>query len=410
MNNPKIIATGVLDRTLEAWLLSKPNIKYNSDEEAEAEINKLITANLPISGFKIYYLKITSSIYFRDLLFSFRPMMPWAQSFRNKPIEDESVQISSECSTQDYYQTHIQKLNELKIRSKSGEALDVIKRYLPVTTLTSYSFFIDRRTLITIVKTLEDLSSELFSIYGKLLLEACSISMEQYKSTKVFGILDKLLITQKLELNSNERSKVIPILDSDIYFSVNFEFATAAQFLRQHFSKIRYLEFNRIKTFGYFNCLNKFCTDRTQVSVLSDLVSFNRTISRRLCWFANFDRIDHDSWAVILDDFMTKIKDQKEFENLLPCKGCSDNCDIFEEFKLRAKKLGDPNLKDGLTSADRNEICPILRDKLCPTRPISDIFKSREESQGSNSETFRMWKEIYGTESEKSILSELFGI
>lgn len=410
---PEVEVLSTTDNVLKAWLLSKPNIKYNSKEEAKAEINKLITANLPISGFKVYCLSIYSSIYFRDLLFCMPHIVPWSQSTRNLEMTSPIYQISKECEGLEFADKHRAILDNCRKRSAAGEALDRIKLDLPCTTMMAYSLFIDRRTLLTFAKTLEYLDRDLFEIYGRLLLNAVGISDEEYRNTKVSHIYDKLKVTDhQLKLFENkERGSEVEFLDDYALHTVKINFGIAAQFIRQHFSLRRYYEFNRIKDLGYFKCLNHDLNARTIVSTMGEKFSFMRTISRRLCWFAAFDVNDeHDSWAVILDDFMTKIKDQKEFEELLPCKGCSDNCDIFEEFKLRAKKLGDPNLKDGLTSADRNEICPILRDKLCPNRSISDIFKSREESQGSNSETFRMWKEIYGTESEKSILSELFGI
>lgn len=410
---PEVEVLSTTDNVLKAWLLSKPNIKYNSKEEAEAEINKLITANLPISGFKVYCLSIYSSIYFRDLLFCMPHIVPWSQSTRNLEMISPIYQISKECEGLEFADKHKKILEKCRKRSAAGEALDRIKLDLPCTTMMAYSLFIDRRTLLTFAKTLEYLDRDLFEIYGKLLLNAVGISDEEYRNTKVSHIYDKLKVTDhQLDLFKNkERGSEVEFLDDYALHTVKINFGIAAQFIRQHFSLRRYYEFNRIKEFGYFKCLNHDLNARTIVSTMGEKFSFMRTISRRLCWFAAFDVNDeHDSWAVILDDFMTKIKDQKEFEELLPCKGCSDNCDIFEEFKLRAKKLGDPNLKDGLTSADRNEICPILRDKLCPTRSISDIFKSREQSQGSNSETFKMWKEIYSEESEKSILSELLGI
>lgn len=410
---PEVEVLSITDNVLSAWLLSKPNIKYNSDEEAETEINKLITANLPISGFKVYCLSIYSSIYFRDLLFCMPHVVPWSQSTRNLEMTSSIYQISSEVDGMPFAQSHKDKLEECRRRSAEGEALDKVKLDLPCTTMMAYSLFIDRRTLLTFVKTLEFIDRELFMFYGFKLLKAAEISEKEYYETKVQHIYNKLKITDhQLELFKNKnRGSEVEFLDDYALHTVKINFGIAAQFIRQHFSLRRYYEFNRIKEQGYRKCLNHDLNARTIVSTMGEKFSFMRTISRRLCWFAAFDVNDeHDSWAVILNDFMTKIKDQKEFEELLPCKGCSDNCDIFEEFKLRAKKLGDPNLKDGLTSADRNEICPILRDKLCPNRPISDIFKSREESQGSNSETFRMWKEIYGTGSEKSILSELFGI
>lgn len=394
---PVVKCVGDIDRTLPAWLLSKPNIKYNSDEEADTEIAKLITSNLPISGFKMYYFQVYSSIYFRDILFSFRPLTPWSQSYRNKPLEDDDVRISIEVP-EEYAEEHINKLNDLKNRSRNGEALDVIKRFLPMTTMMSYSFFMDRRTLITMVRTLEDMDKYLFDLYGKKFLNAAEISLEEYNNTKTFSIYEKLCMTPQLQAAvSKDKVAVIPVLDSDVYFIVDFEFAISAQFLRQHFSKIRYSEFNLIKEKGYRSCLNRDCTDKCQVAVLGDIQSFERTVSRRSCWFANFDRVDVDSWASITDKYVND-KSPKDFLQLLPCKGCADKCDIFEEFKLRAIKLGDPNLKNSLTPADKNELCPILLDKLKSDKTPKTVLSARHNAQHSNSKTFKKWMETFNVE------------
>lgn len=407
---PSVIQCKSFDNTLDAWLLSKPNIKYNSEEEAKSEVGKLINSNLPISSFKYYFLQIYSSIYFRDILFSFRPCTIWSQSFRNKLIEDEDVKISIECP-EHLREKHIRKLNELKDRSRNGEALDVVKRELPITTMMSYSLYFDRRTLITIVKTFEDMDPYLFDLYGKKFLEAAEISIEEYRSMNTFSIYEKLCMTPQLQNSvKDDKVAVIPVMDSDVYFIVDFEFAISAQFIRQHFSKIRYSEFNNVKEKGYRACLNRDCTNKCQVAVLGDIQSFERTVSRRSCWFANFDRIDVDSWASITDKYVAD-KSSEEFLQLLPCKGCANKCDIFEEFKLRAIKLGDPNLKDSLTPADKNELCPILLEKLKSEKTPKHVLSARHNAQHSNSKTFKKWMETFNIEldleNEESLLDWL---
>ena len=404
---PEVEVLSVTDNVLPAWLLSKPNIKYNSDEEALSEVNKLITSNLPISGFKVYCLSIYSSIYFRDLLFCMPHVVPWSQSTRNLEMGSPIYQISEEVEGMYFASRHKTKLKECRLRSGYGEALDKVKLDLPCTTMMAYSLFIDRRTLLTFVKTLEYLDEFLFDKYGKLLLEAVGITIDEYYNTKVAHIYDKLKITDhQLRLFENkDRGSEVEFLDEYALHTVKLNFATAAQFIRQHFSQRMFYEFNRIKELGYRNCLDHDLNDRTIVSTMGEKSAFMRTISRRLCWFAYWDKSDVDSWNTILDDFVAGIS-KKGFEDLLPCKGCSDKCDIFEEFKLRAKKLGDPNLKDGLTAADRNEICPILRSKLCPSRSVTEIFNSRKEAQGSNSEVFTYWRAFYDPEFRSSSMDD----
>lgn len=395
---PEVITHSVTDNVLKAWLVSKPNIKYNTEEEAANEVNKLISNNLPISGFKVYCFTMYSSIYFRDLLFCMPNVVPWSQSTRNLEFTSDIYQISSEIANTDEAVIAVKRLAECRRRSSEGEALDLVKKDLPKSTMMQYSFFIDRRTLLTFVKTIQVLDPLLYKEYGTLLLDAAGITPEDYVSMKIAPILDKLMVTdEELSRIKSKKSVVIPLLDAYKLHIVNMDFGIAAQFIRQHFSHRRYYEFNRIRKIGYLDAIKGTLRDKTIVSVMGDAQSFDRTISRRLCYFAAWDKSDpnDDSWALILDDYVKNTTDE-QFDALLPCKGCADKCDIIDEFKLRLLKAGDPNLKSGLTAADRNGICPYLLDKLGVSKSPKEVLEERASTQGSNSLTYERWLERFG--------------
>lgn len=396
------------DHIEESWLISKPNITYPNKESLDKAVYDLeVRTNLPVSGFKIYCITAYTSIYFRDLLFCMPNVVPWSQSTRNLEMNSPIYQISTE-TPKDLMIDHINRLEDCRVRSENGEALDLVKKDLPKSTMMYYSFFIDRRTLITFLKTIDQLAGGDFHENREYLepmidrmLDAVGITKGEYETSKIQGIYDKLSFTPEMLDLMDSKSKgrvksfshVESILDAYKMHMVYIDFGIAAQFIRQHFSQRRYLEFNNIVDKGWRASIDGNLRGKTGVSVTGDAQSFERTISRRLCWFAAFDKTDpnDDSWALILDEYV-KDMDKPEFFSTLPCKGNCKRCDIADEFKLREVKLGDPTLKAGLTSADKNGLCPVLY----PNKDALSLLTERYKQQGSNSTTFFKWVEMMG--------------
>jgi hypothetical protein len=305
--------------------------------------------------------------------------------------------ISREIEGLPYAEDQVARLEECRRRSAAGEALDIVKKSLPVTTMMAYSLAMSRRTLLTHVKTLEDMDKCLFDFYGRILLDAVGISEEEYRSTKIYGILESLKIDQSdIDYFSDKsRGSRVEFCRGKAFHTVKANFSVCAQFLRQHFSDRKYFEFNRIIEDGYFSpdCLDKTLNDRTIIMAEGSRQAFERTISRRSCWFADFDinDPDTDSWAMILDDIVAPM-DEAGFVENLPCHGCADKCDIYEEFKHRAIDKGDGNLQD------KNTLCPILlkriEDELGVRKTAEEVIEEREKSQHSNSLVFNKWKSI----------------
>ena len=130
---------GKMDHRREAWKTSRPkfteeNLNFDRIEEMDLSLNSMC----------VYTFEIRSSIWFRDLLFSQRPIAPWAASTRSIPLSKYTLCLSSEHAESRMGQDGVEEFFKLV---NAGESRDKARALIPLTTSTTYTFTIDHRIL-----------------------------------------------------------------------------------------------------------------------------------------------------------------------------------------------------------------------------------------------------------------------
>lgn len=297
---PYVKMIGVLDDRISAWNTSRPNFKPGDIPLEEVE-----QMDLSLNSMKVYTLEIRSSVIFRDLIFSLRPIQGWAQSTRSAPLDRDTLRISDEYSE---FKEDNDKISEMISRFEDGESRDKVRGLLTTTISTVYTIVIDHRVLMGFLKSLEQINEAVFLRYGTLFLKATN-GFSDYSKSTVKPIHPFVSINEK-ERGEERTEKA----GSMIFGYYNMKCAMAAQFLRQHYSKIK---------IGYWDMLpNLFDTslsqsDTVDVAFYIDEMSYARLMSMRSHWALDWSM---DMWGALIGDY---IKDMtiEEFWHFLPNGG-----------------------------------------------------------------------------------------
>lgn len=353
------------DTTRDAWIISRPHLDHSN-----LDMKSIIKMDLPVSGFRSYVFHIRSSILFRDLLFTLRPIIPWAKSNRTTPLNDDNMFISGEFENTVKVPEIINDLQEVFDDLKKGIPQDYAKKKLPMACSTEFCISIDDRTLITWLKTLKESLPDVYQVYGRLFLDAIGEDDSYISDRYTNSIFDKLSITDyDKELEVGEAKRIADIFVGRYRVTCNL----MAQFIRQHYSTIKNGLYNKVANGNYLN-QNIRCNDEVDVVIYAQYESFKKVIGVRSCWFAQMDKEDNSSWSSIIGPIVEKMTD-KEFLSTLPCKCNHLNCKIKGDMLPRVQ-MKEVNLP-----------CPILLQKR-------DLIDSRFTKYDSNSRVMIKWKEI----------------
>lgn len=300
--DPEVRLIRKMDSLAEAWQVSRP---YLSLYEAKDQIHKQLEGiDLPLNGMKQYHLTITSSLFFRDLLFTLRPLnSAWAETLRARRYAPDNMFISSEFrgnKNEDVIQDNLNKCYE---RIANGEKPDVVKEELPMATSTNFSISVDDRTLITWLRTLRNHSIDTYNTYAPLFLEAIGRNdkyVKNYPSADIF---------EKLAISDEERSKsgTIEHMAGYVFTCHELQANIMAQFVRQHYSVIHndlynYLSKNK---FGEFDKVARMrCDDHVVVAMYGERSSWEKVMSNRSGWFAFMDHDGAGGWSSIVESYV----------------------------------------------------------------------------------------------------------
>lgn len=370
----------------EAWLTSKPTLTYKNEEELQGYLDGVIKNDLPLSGFNMFCLKIGSSLLFRDLLFTMRPLQVWALSSRITKLEKLGVES-------DYvvHQETIDNYEKVVKMQDNGESLDLSKRWCPLQQYTEYCVVIDLRTLLTFCKTVYYCDISLFNSHCIPTLVACNIKEELFFDSSCKSIYDKLSIPGVIQGNIDAKGGVY-YREGMLNYELGVKVAQClgAQFQRQHFAKMRTSLWNEVRAFGYANVLKKNAHDQFYYLSCGEISQWKTVVSRRVCWEAQFcvkDDGERCSWNFILQGFVKDLN-IRDFASLLPCKCNGRKCTIFDEGKLRLLSNRSDWNKWSDNKPDENPICPIM----CQTPEYS--MKKRREMYKSEGTVWEKWKEL----------------
>lgn len=368
--NFNVESRSIQDDVCDVWDISHTHTKKTTDEKP------LLKMQMPLSGFRNYCLHITSSILFRDLMFTIRPSVGWALSMRSFVYTKDSVKLSNECSMiEDESKVKFlqNKLENVIERVQNGESRDNAKQDLPMMTSIQFDIMVGHRHLVNWLYALKLHIPRYFEFVKDYFFKACNFTEELFNETKKVDIWNYLALTPK-ELGYKDIHET-RVLDVHALFT-EVQCNLLAQFIRQNQSVVKN---------GLYNICNEDL-DKALTMLSNSLVkcgayittdSLNYLTSKRSCWFAQFDDNNKSSWAYLLGDAISKMS-VDEFMKNLPCGGVACNCDVKQDMVNRANR------------EDLSPPCPIFIE----SSEMSDI---RYKQYKKTSALTEMWSKVCDT-------------
>ncbi len=341
---------GKMDYRREAWQTSRPmfneeNLNFEKVEEMDLSLNSMC----------VYTFEIRSSVFFRDLIFSLRPIEGWALSTRSMPITRDTICISSEFAHSGMGYDGIE---EMFRKLDLGISRDHSRDALPLTASSTYTFTMDYRVLISFCKNIEMTNKPLWDEYCAPMLSEAGVTLDKYRKSTVRSSLEYYRIDAKECIHGIHKT------GNMIHGHYYMKMALASQFLRQHYSKIKIGLWNRLHE--YFDADIRQ-SDYIDVVFYTDTNSYHRLMAMRSHWV-----LDHslDMWGTMVGDY---IKDMtaEEFWDFTPAGG--DKQDPYWADCYNRVLLEDPGVP-----------CPIMtewpgaiteRRKETPDSPVLDMYE-----------------------------------
>ena len=297
--DPYVRQLAVMDERVQAWNTSRPDFKPGDLPFEEVE-----RMDLSLNSMRVYTLEIRSSVFFRDLILSVRPIQCWAQSTRSAPLNRDNLRLSLEFDHNFCDDRNIDRMLEMH---EQGIPRDKIRELLPLSISTIYTITIDHRVLMAFIKSLEMLNKDLFNLYGKMLINAIK-GLEAYKQSTVQPIHPFTTIQDEEKING------VKTVGNMIFGHYKMKCALAAQFLRQHYSKIKIGYWDLIDNYFSQNLLQ---SDKIDVAFYIDKQSYHRLMSMRSHWALDWS---HDMWGDLINDYIADMS-VAEFWDFLPNGG-----------------------------------------------------------------------------------------
>ena len=318
----------VQDDVCDVWDISHTHTKKTTDNKP------LLKMQMPLSGFRNYCLHITSSILFRDLMFTIRPSVGWALSMRSFVYTKDSVKLSSECSMISDENKVIElqnKLDNVIERVQNGESRDNAKQDLPMMTAIQFDIMIGHRHLVNWLYAIKLHIPRYFEFIKDAFFSACQFDEELFNDTKKSDIWNYLALTpSELGYKSGDNNS---LLDMHALFT-EVQCNLLAQFIRQNQSTVKNGLYN-ICNEDFDKALTMYSNSLVKCGAYITTDSLNYLLSKRSCWFAQFDDNNKSSWAYLLGDAVNKMS-VDDFVANLPCGGLARNCDIKQDMVNRA--------------------------------------------------------------------------
>lgn len=348
--DPYVVCLGKMDHRRQAWKTSRPKFS-----EENLNFDKVAEMDLSLNSMLVYTFEMRSSVFFRDLIFSLRPLEGWALSTRSMPINRDTVCISSEFAET---MTGQDGIDEMFLKLEKGVSRDHSRDVLPLTASSTYTFTMDYRVLISFCKNIYKLNHRLWLEYCVPMLIAADISMDEYHNCTVQDSLVYYLIDEKERINGIHQT------GNMIHGHYKMKMALASQFLRQHYSKIKIGLWNII--YDYFDS-DLRQSDIIDIVFYIDVNSFRRLMAMRSHWV-----LDHsmDMWGTMVGDYIRNMTTE-EFWNFTPAGG--GKTDPYWADCYNRVLLEDPGVP-----------CPIMtewpgaiteRRKETPDSPVLDMYE-----------------------------------
>lgn len=321
--DPEIELIDFKDIREQGWRISRPYLK----PEDEVDMREITRIDLSLNTLAMYYFKITSSVYFRELVTSIRPIFVWAQTSRVNPLH--KVGVSGEYRFTEYSESQIE---TACIQLENGVPQDIARLELPLTHSTTYVVGMDFRTIISFCKTLEKIRPDEYRVYGTKLLNLLGYKPEDLRSFTFKDLASTVVIDKDEKLLGSVSKSLgdLTVMKTKISFSLNAQLVRHTQ--------------NRIKSelwTSEFDPTEKTLADLIDVVIYMPKSSYQGILSHRSCWLA-----DWNLWSQLIGDEVTNLSDN-QFKATLPCKSNCKNCPYAGDMEGR------------LNGKDPGIVCPI---------------------------------------------------
>ena len=340
----KVKLISVCDNRKQAWIHSRPGFDHS-----EIDMEKIGSMDMSLNSLCMLTFEVTSSVLFRDFLFSVRPIFVWARSSRSAPLTTDNLNISYEFGI-----TGAAYISKTLSMIAEGIPQDIARENLPISLSTSYTISMDFRTVCGLIKTIKKLDSKMYDIYGKKFVDEIKI-IPGFKDNTVGVFYDNYLLTDD-ELSFNGTKQIGDIL----YGSYHMKYCLASQFLRQSNSKVKTSIWNRIKNIGYMKEGDVRQKDKVKVAFYTSVDSYDKLMRLRSHWFADWSK---DMWGNIVGDYVSEM-----------------DIYTFWEFIPNGNGKTDPYYRDMIsrvTGEEHNLPCPIMLE-------YPQLVYQRLKSHGDN--------------------------
>lgn len=317
---PERVPTGIL--VAKAWGTSRP-------QDDNHDIEKVINIDVPVNEIEDFILKIKAPIIFREMLFTLRDHVAWAQTSRVENLEEWEVPFG--------YENHEDVLYnyESMIARKAGrEAQDNFREMLPLVYMTTFTVKFSARTLVrikdTIGKWLDDnfrpvphtisgiMAGAFLDIYHSL---ETVIEQTIYGSLPrgVYGFIDMF---PKL-VGEQTNNMALPIGDFVYVYVQSVPITLRAQIVRHRPIMFTDNMMDYMTDDGLAQCV----ASRVQMSLMMPITMAKAMVAKRNCWIAQ-----EDLWRPVIEPLQKLFGAEGKVP--LPCDG-KGMCPVARDNELR---------------------------------------------------------------------------
>lgn len=312
---PEVKLISTMDNRKQAWIHSRPGFDHS-----ELDMEAIGSMDMSLNSLCMLTFEVTSSIAFRDWLFTIRPIFPWARSSRSAPLTVENTNISEEFGAIGTLDIECV-LDEIA----SGVPQDQAREGLPLSMSTSYMVTMDFRTCCGMIKTMKDMDSDMDNIYGYLFHNEIR-HIEGFGTSKVRSFIDVYMIDQH---KFDKRA--------------NIKMALMSQMIRSSNATFRNELWNKIHYQGYNSVGKMLQSDKVILDIFMEPHSYEKLMKLRSHWFADWSE---DMWGTMVGDYVQHM-----------------NAWEFWDFIPNGNGKEDPYYRDMIsrvTGEEHNLPCPIM--------------------------------------------------
>lgn len=277
---PQVLLINNADNRQNAWMFSRPGFDHSN-----IDMEKIGSMDMSLNSMCMLTFEVTSSLVFRDWLFTIRPIFPWARSSRSAPLTLANAAISAEYEPMGRMDV-LNVLDDIKM----GIPQDQAREGLPLGMSTSYTVSMDFRTCCGMIKSMEEMDSEMFRTYGHLFTNEID-HIKGFRTSSVRSFQDSYAIDYR----------------KSMFKRVEVKFALMSQMIRSSNAYFRNELWNMIVYKGYRNMGSLCQKDTVVLDMFMEPHAYEKLMKLRSHWFADWSP---DMWGTMVGDYIKDMSDE----------------------------------------------------------------------------------------------------